>query len=44
MMQALLFPALLLVMLNAVLGKQVSSFAGADAPSTARFRWSRWSA
>ncbi|MFD3704652.1 ABC transporter permease [Nocardia sp. NPDC058658] len=30
-MQALLFPALLLVMLNAVLGKQVSSFAGADA-------------
>lgn len=31
MMQALLFPALLLVMLNAVLGKQVSSFAGADA-------------
>ncbi|TCJ99162.1 ABC transporter permease [Nocardia alba] len=31
MMQALFFPALLLVMLNAVLGKQVSSFAGADA-------------
>ncbi|MGW0327749.1 ABC transporter permease [Nocardia sp. NPDC003183] len=30
-MQALLFPALLLVMFNAVLGKQVSSFAGADA-------------
>ncbi|MFD3506902.1 ABC transporter permease [Nocardia sp. NPDC058666] len=30
-MQALLFPALLLVMLNAVLGKQVSSFAGANA-------------
>lgn len=31
MMQALFFPALLLVMLNAVLGKQVSFFAGADA-------------
>lgn len=29
--QALVFPALLLVMLNAILGKQVSSFAGADA-------------
>lgn len=30
-MQALLFPALLLVMLNAVLGDQVSTFADADA-------------
>lgn len=31
MAQALLFPALLLVMLNTVLGRQISAFSGADA-------------